>query len=210
MDEMGAAMNLTPLYGRSPTGERVYGAKPTGPGKRISTVGALGLGGLTSAMCFEGTLTGEVFLQFLDEFLVPGLKPGQIVILDNAKAHKVEGVRERIEGAGARVLYLPPYSPDLNPIEMACSKVKQFLRKAQARCARLKRALWKHSMRRLLRPYKLFLRAMLKASSSMSDSVYDPYGNRYTYIQHPETAEPFRIAPAEPVAYTNLVIKGRI
>ena len=109
MDEMGAAMNLTPLYGRSPTGERVYGAKPTGPGKRISTVGALGLGGLTSAMCFEGTLTGEVFLQFLDEFLVPGLKPGQIVILDNAKAHKVEGVRERIEGAGARVLYLPPY-----------------------------------------------------------------------------------------------------
>src|SRR5438874_11663925 len=130
---MGAAMNLTPLYGRSPTGERVYGAKPTGPGKRISTVGALGLGGLTSAMCFEGTLTGEVFLQFLDEFLVPGLKPGQIVILDNAKAHKVEGVRERIEGAGARVLYLPPYSPDLNPIEMACSKVKQFLRKAQAR-----------------------------------------------------------------------------
>lgn len=133
MDEMGAAMNLTPLYGRSPTGERVYGAKPTGPGKRISTVGALGLGGLTSAMCFEGTLTGEVFLQFLDESLVPGLKPGQIVILDNAKAHKVEGVRERIEGAGARVLYLPPYSPDLNPIEMAWSKVKQFLRKAQAR-----------------------------------------------------------------------------
>ena len=130
---MGAAVNLTPLYGRSPTGERVYGAKPTGPGKRISTVGALGLGGLTSAMCFEGTLTGAVFLQFLDEFLVPGLKPGQIVILDNAKAHKVEGVRERIEGAGARVLYLPPYSPDLNPIEMAWSKVKQFLRKAQAR-----------------------------------------------------------------------------
>jgi transposase len=74
-----------------------------------------------------------VFLQFLDEFLVPVLKPGQVVLLDNAKAHKVEGVRERIEGAGARVLYLPPYSPDLNPIEMAWSKVKQFLRKAQAR-----------------------------------------------------------------------------
>ena len=72
-------------------------------------------------MCFEGTLTGAVFLQFLDEFLVPVLKPGQIVILDNAKAHKVAGVRERIEGAGARVLYLPPYSPDLNPIEMAWS-----------------------------------------------------------------------------------------
>jgi transposase len=72
-------------------------------------------------MCFEGTLTGAVFLQFLDEFLVPVLKPGQIVILD--KAHKVAGVRERMEGAGARVLYLPPYSPDLNPIEMAWSKI---------------------------------------------------------------------------------------
>ena len=130
---MGAALNLTLLYGRSPTEERVYGAKPTGPGKRISTIGALGPGGLKTALCFEGTLTGAVFLQFLDEFLVPVLKPGQIVILDNAKAHKVEGVRERIEGAGARVLYLPPYSPDLNPIEMAWSKVKQFLRKAQAR-----------------------------------------------------------------------------
>src|SRR5438270_12288168 len=119
---MGAAMNLKARYGRRPTGERVYGAKPTGPGERISTVGALGLGGLASAMCFEGTLAGEVFLQFLDEVLVPGLKPGQVVILDNAKAHKVEGVPERIEGAGARVLYLPPYSPDLNPIEMAWSK----------------------------------------------------------------------------------------
>lgn len=133
LDEMGAATNLTPLYGRSLPGERVYGAKPTAPGKRISTVGALGLSGLKTVMCFEGTLTGAVFLQFLDEFLVPVLKPGQIVILDNAKAHKVAGVRERIEGAGARVLYLPPYSPDLNPIEMAWSKVKQFLRKAQAR-----------------------------------------------------------------------------
>jgi transposase len=91
------------------------------------------LSGLKTVMCFEGTLTGAVFLQFLDEFLVPVLKPGQIVILDNAKAHKVAGVRERMEGAGARVLYLPPYSPDLNPLEMAWSKVKQFLRKAQAR-----------------------------------------------------------------------------
>jgi transposase len=111
----------------------VYGAKPTAPRKRISTIGALGPGGLTTAMCFEGTLTGAVFLQFLDEFRVPVLKPGQIVILDNAQAHKVAGVRERIGGAGARVLYLPPYSPDFNPIEMAWSKIKQFLRTAQAR-----------------------------------------------------------------------------
>src|SRR5256886_16398357 len=112
---MGAAMNLTPLYGRSPTGERVYGAKPTGPGKRISTVGALGRGGLTSAMCFEGTLTGEGFLQFLDEFLGPGPKPGQIVILDNAKAHQGEGVRERIEGAGGARAYSTPQLPYAQP-----------------------------------------------------------------------------------------------
>ncbi len=111
----------------------MYGAKPTGPGRRISTIGALGVEGLKTAMCFEGTWNGEVFLQFLDQFLVPILRPGQIVLLDNAKAHQVAGVRERIEGTGARVLYLPPYSPDLNPIEMAWSKVKQFLRKAQAR-----------------------------------------------------------------------------
>ena len=77
---MGATVNLTPLYGRSPNGERVYGAKPIGPGKRVSTIGALGPGGLKSALCFEGTLTGAVFLQFLDEFRVPVLKPGQIGI----------------------------------------------------------------------------------------------------------------------------------
>jgi transposase len=130
---MGAAVKLTPLYGRSPQGERVYGAKPTAPGKRIRTLGALGLTGLKTALCFEGTLTGAVFLQFLDQFLMPLLQPGQIVILDNAKAHGGAGVRERMEGAGARLLYLPPYSPDLNPIEMAWSKVKQCLRKAQAR-----------------------------------------------------------------------------
>ncbi|MGH8647408.1 MAG: hypothetical protein ACREX4_24290 [Gammaproteobacteria bacterium] len=73
-------MTLTPLYGRSPTGERVYGANPTGPGKRISPVGALGLGGLTTAMGLEGTLTGAVCLQCLDELLVPVLQPGQRVI----------------------------------------------------------------------------------------------------------------------------------
>jgi len=84
-------------------------------------------------MGFEGTLTGAVFWQFLDEFRVSVLQPGPIVILDNAKAHEVKGVRERSEGASAHVLYLPPYSPDLNPIAMAWAKVKQFLRKAQAR-----------------------------------------------------------------------------
>ena len=97
---MGATLNLTPLYGRSLPGERVYGAKPTAPGKRISTIGALGLGGLTTAMCFEGTLTGAVFLQFLDEFLVPVLKPGQIVILEMPRPTRwpacVNGLKARV------------------------------------------------------------------------------------------------------------------
>ena len=88
---------------------------------------------LLTAMCFEGTLNGPVFLFFLEHVLCPLLRPGHIVILDNAKAPLVEGVRELIESRGARLLYLPPYSPDLNPIELAWSKVKHYLRKARAR-----------------------------------------------------------------------------
>jgi transposase len=84
-------------------------------------------------LCFEGTLNGHVFLFFLEHFLLPLLRPGDTVLLDNAQAHHVAQVRELIEEAGAQVLYLPPYSPDLNPIELAGSKVKHFLRKAQAR-----------------------------------------------------------------------------
>ena len=96
-------------------------------------MGVLGIEGLKTALCFEGTLNGEVFLFFLHHVLLPLLQPGDIVLLDNAKAHHVEQVRELIEQAGAQVVYLPPYSPDLNPIELAWSKVKHFLRKAQAR-----------------------------------------------------------------------------
>jgi len=88
---------------------------------------------MITAMCFEGTLNGQVFLFFLEHFLCPLLRPGHIVIMDNAKAHLVEGVRELIESKGARLLYLPPYSPDYNPIELAWSKIKHSLRKARAR-----------------------------------------------------------------------------
>jgi transposase len=130
---MGACLDLCPLYGRSAKGQRAYGTQPTSRGTRISTVGALGIEGLKTALCFEGTLNGEVFLFFLRHFLLPLLHPGDLVLLDNAKAHHVEQVRELIEQAGAQVVYLPPYSPDLNPIELAWSKVKHFLRKAQAR-----------------------------------------------------------------------------
>jgi transposase len=130
---MGAALDLTPVYGRSPKGTRAYGEKPVSPGTRISTLGAMTMNAMCSAMCFEGTLNGQVFLFFLEHFLCPLLRSGHIVILDNATAHLVEGVRELIESKGARLLYLPPYSPDLNPIELAWSKVKHYLRQARAR-----------------------------------------------------------------------------
>jgi transposase len=133
IDEMGACLDLCPVYGRALKGQRAYGLKPTSRGPRISTVGALGIEGLKTALCFEGTLNGQVFLFFLEHFLRPLLRPGDIVLLDNAKAHHVEPVREVIEQAGAQGVYLPPYSPDLNPIELAWSKVKHYLRKAQAR-----------------------------------------------------------------------------
>jgi transposase len=130
---MGATLNLTPTYGRSVKGTRACGEKPTSPGTRLSTLGALTVNAILTARCFEGTLNGQVFLFFLEHFLCPVLQPGQIVILDNAKAHGVEEVRELIESKGARLLYLPPYSPDLNPIELAWSKVKHYLRKTRAR-----------------------------------------------------------------------------
>ena len=109
---MGAALDLTPTYGRSVKGMRAYGEKPTSLGTRISTLGAMTMNAMLTAMCFEGTLNGHVFLFFPEHFLCPLLQPGHIVILDNAKAHLVEGVRELIESKGARLLYLPPYSPD--------------------------------------------------------------------------------------------------
>jgi Transposase and inactivated derivatives len=118
-------LNLSLDYGRSPQGERVYGEKSVSKGQRISTIGALSTQCLATALCFEGTLTGAVFLFFLKHFFCPLLKPEQVVVLDNASAHKGEGVVERIEKTGARALYLPPYSPDLTPIELAWSKVKQ-------------------------------------------------------------------------------------
>jgi transposase len=130
---MGATLNLSLDYGRAPRGQRVYGQRPTARGQRISTIGALSGQGLETALCFEGTLNGAVFVYFLEHFLCPLLKPGHIVVVDNARAHQVDGVVELIEAAGARVRYLPPYSPDLNPIELAWSKVKHALRKAQAR-----------------------------------------------------------------------------
>lgn len=133
LDERGAPLDLVLEYGRAPKGERAHGERPTSQGERISTLGALSTQGIITALCFEGTLNGSVFLYFLKHFLCPPLKPGRVVIMDNASPHKVEEGAERIEETGAELLYLPPCPPELNPIEMAWSSIKHFLRKAQAR-----------------------------------------------------------------------------
>ncbi|QBQ54560.1 transposase [Nitrosococcus wardiae] len=117
LEETGAVLNLTPAYGRAPQGQRAYGKKPTTQGERISTIGALSRDGVLPAMCFEGTLNGPVFLYDVEHFLWPHLHEGKVVILDNAAAHRDEEAIEPIEQTGARVVSLPPYPPELNPIE---------------------------------------------------------------------------------------------
>jgi transposase len=124
---------MTPSYGRAPQRERAYAEKPTARGERISTIGALSIAGVLPAMCFEGTLNGLVLLHYVEHFLLPHLDAGKVVILDNAAAHKCEEAIEMIEQRGAKVLFLPPYCPELNPVEYGWSKIKNFLKKKAAR-----------------------------------------------------------------------------
>jgi len=129
IDETGVKENMRREYGKAPIGERAVGTKPLGGGKNVTVVGALTAAGLETGLVIEGALNGELFLLFVQKFLIPILHPGQVVIMDNLKAHYVDGVEESIQKAGATVLYLPLYSPDLNPIEEGWSKFKNFLRK---------------------------------------------------------------------------------
>ena len=133
VDETGASTKMTRLYGRCPRGERLVAPVPWGHWKTTTFVGALRQDGLIAPCAFDGPINGETFRAWVEQFLVPELKPGDIVILDNLSSHKVEGVRTAIENAGARLLYLPSYSPDLNPIEQWFAKLKALLRKAAAR-----------------------------------------------------------------------------
>jgi transposase len=120
-------------YGRAPRGERCRIAVPHGHDKTTTITAALRTTGLMATVLFDGATTGERFRDYITTVLAPVLKPGDIVILDNLGAHKVAGVREAVAAAGARVLYLPPYSPDFNPIEQAFAKLKALLRSAAAR-----------------------------------------------------------------------------
>ena len=106
---------------------------PEGDWQILTILGAMSTRGMIAAMTIEAATDGEIFLAFLDEVLCPALHPGDVVVMDNLSSHKVDGVRQRIQNCQAELLYLPPYSPDLNPIEKAWSKLKQILRQAKAR-----------------------------------------------------------------------------
>jgi len=120
-------------YGRAPRGERCRAAVPHGHWKTTTFVGALRLEGMTAPMVLDGAMHGAAFLAYVEQVLVPTLKPGDIVVMDNLPAHKPLAVRRAIEAASAELRFLPPYSPDFNPIEMAFSKLKALLKKAAAR-----------------------------------------------------------------------------
>lgn len=135
LDESGVTTRMTRLYARAPGGTRVHEGAPEGDWKILTILGAMSTRGMIAAMTVEAATDGEIFLAFLDHVLCPALRPGDVVVMDNLSSHKVDGVRQRIEKAGAELLYLPPYSPDLNPIEKAWSKLKQMLRQLKARTA---------------------------------------------------------------------------
>jgi len=133
LDESGVTTEMTRRYGRAARGERVQDAVPAGHWRTLTLLGALSLGGVRAAMTVEAPTDGDVFLAYVEHVLTPRLEAGDVVILDNLPAHKVAGVRALIEARGAQLLYLPPYSPDFNPIEQAWSKIKERLRAAKAR-----------------------------------------------------------------------------
>jgi transposase len=133
IDETGASTKMARLRGRAVRGERCRASVPHGHWKTTTFTAGLRLSGLTAPMVLDGAMNGPAFLAYVEQVLAPDLAPGDIVVMDNLPAHKVAGVRQAIEAAGATLLYLPPYSPDFNPIEMAFSKLKAILRKAAAR-----------------------------------------------------------------------------
>ncbi len=133
IDETGASTKMARRYGRAPRGERCRAPVPHGHWKTTTFVGALRLEGMTAPMVLDGAMHGAAFLAYVEQVLAPTLIPGEIVIMDNLPAHKSVAVRHAIEAAGAELRFLPPYSPDFNPIEMAFSKLKAFLKKTAAR-----------------------------------------------------------------------------
>lgn len=141
LDETWASTNMTRRYGRAPRGQRCVAAVPFGHWKTTTFIAGLRHDSVTAPLVIDGPMDGAVFLEYVRSFLCPTLRPGDIVIADNLGSHKVAGVREAIAARGASILYLPPYSPDLNPIEKLFAKLKALLRKAALRTVD---ALWDH------------------------------------------------------------------
>lgn len=129
LDEFGASTTMQRTHGRAAPGERVVATVQHGHWKMISTIAAMSIQGVIASASFDGATDTELFVTFIREVLVPVIKPGQVLVMDNLPAHKSPQVDKLIEAAGGRVLRLPPYSPDYNPIEMAISKIKTVLRK---------------------------------------------------------------------------------
>ena len=133
VDECGSHIGLTPLYARAPRGQRAFGLVPRNRGKNTTLIAGLSLTGIQAPMILEGGVDTLAFETDVEQVLAPGLKPGQIVVLDNLSVHTGEQVRQAIEARGCQVLFLPAYSPDLTPIEEAFSKLKGWLRRLGAR-----------------------------------------------------------------------------
>ncbi len=143
LDESGARTDLARVRGRCPRGERLASELPHGHWKTYTMVGAVRTRGACAAALIDGPMDGDVFRAYVTLVLAPTLSPGDVVVMDNLQSHKASGVREAIESAGATLLYLPPYSPDYNPIENMWGKVKSLLRAAAARTYEaLQRAVW--------------------------------------------------------------------
>ena len=133
LDETWASTNMTRRYGRSRRGQRLIAKVPYGHWKTTTFLAALRHDGLTAPLVVDGAMNGAVFRAYVEQQLVPTLRPGDLVVMDNLPAHKVAGVRRAIEAAGATIVYLPPYSPDFNPIELVFAKLKSLLRSAAER-----------------------------------------------------------------------------
>ena len=133
VDEMGTHTSLAPLYAYAPIGQRAFFEIPRNRGKNTTLLTSLHRGGMGPSMAVEGATTARVFETYVERLLAPALRAGQVVVMDNLGAHRPKRIRDLIEGRGCELLYLPSYSPDLNPIEEALSKIKHILRKTGAR-----------------------------------------------------------------------------